>query len=111
MPPSGLLSFSTGQMSPDGIARFQFDDAQVARQIRGKALRFGAPREDLDHLVRDYKDGLASFWGRVGEPSAVHVNPDTSLQGYVFVRILADSEVCRSLTRGIALTGRGFLVD
>jgi alpha-N-arabinofuranosidase len=80
-PTMAPVSFSTGQMSPDGIATFQSDEAQVARQIRGKAQRFGAAREDLDNLVRDYKDGLACFWGRVGGPSQVRVSPDTGPYG------------------------------
>ena len=80
-PTMAALPFSTGQMSPDGIATFHFEEGQVTQQIRRKASRFGWPNDQLDNLARDYRDGLACFWTRLGEPAHVRVSPDTGPYG------------------------------
>ena len=80
-PTMAALSFSAGQDSPDGIKTFHYDADQIAQQIHRKASLFGWPKDRLEPLVRDYRDGLACFWTRLGEPAHVLVSPDTGPHG------------------------------
>jgi alpha-N-arabinofuranosidase len=73
--------FWTGQMSPDGVTRFHADEDKITAELRRQAQRFGWPQAELDGLVQSYRDGLASFWTRVGERNAVEVSPDTGPHG------------------------------
>ncbi|MBI4326266.1 MAG: hypothetical protein HY674_13525 [Chloroflexi bacterium] len=69
--------FSTGQMSPDGITKFHWEDEKINQELRRQATRFGWPESELEGLVAARADGLACFWTRVGSREAVQVSPDT----------------------------------
>src|SRR5262245_40621062 len=56
--------FSTGQMSPDGVAKFHSDDSRIVEELRRQALRWGWPESQLEGLVHARADGLACFWTR-----------------------------------------------
>jgi len=73
--------FWTGQMSPDGLTKFHWEDQRIHEELRRLATRFGWPETELDGLVQAHGDGLASFWTRVGPRAAVTVSPDTGPHG------------------------------
>ncbi|MFO1496875.1 MAG: hypothetical protein U1G07_00505 [Verrucomicrobiota bacterium] len=65
--------FWNGQMSPDGVTRFQADDARIKDELRHQASRFGWPGADLNELTAARSEALAPFWMRLGKdvrPSA-----------------------------------------
>jgi len=70
--------FSTGEMSPDGVATFHFERERIARAIRGDAGRWGWPQSDLDNLVNSRNEALACWWVKLGP---VETSPDTGLAG------------------------------
>ena len=83
---------STGQMNPDGIAKFEVDEQAIARRVRELATGWGWPKEDLDNLVASRSDGLACFWARLGPREQVVVSPDTAPSGARAERVqVADS--------------------
>ena len=73
--------FWTGQMTPDGITRFQSEDDKIKTELRGLASRVGWPNSELDALVAARTDGLACFWTRQGSREAVQVSPDAGPHG------------------------------
>ncbi len=70
--------FSTGEMSPDGIATFHFERERITRAVRGDAGRWGWPQSELDNLVRSRNEALACWWAKLGP---VETSPDTGLAG------------------------------
>src|SRR6266545_2908072 len=73
--------FSTGQMTPDGVAKFHVEDARISEELRRQAARFGWPESELDGLVTARGDALAGFWTRVGDRDAVQASPDAGPHG------------------------------
>jgi len=73
--------FATGQMTPDGVAAFQFGREQIEGELRRQALRCGWPEAELQESFDARRDGLACFWSRAGRRDAVRVSPDTGPQG------------------------------
>lgn len=73
--------FSTGQMTPDGIATFHFERGKIEDEQRRQAARCGWPETDLPDLLNARAEGLACFWGRFGPPEALAVSPDTGPRG------------------------------
>jgi alpha-N-arabinofuranosidase len=73
--------FWTGQMTPDGVTKFQCEDDRISQELRRLATRFGWPAKELEGLVAARADGLACFWSRVGSREAVEVSPDTGPSG------------------------------
>ncbi len=73
--------FGTGQMTPDGVAKFHSDDEKCLQELRRQASRAGWPESELDQLVRARGDGLACFWTREGPADAVQPSPDTGPHG------------------------------
>jgi alpha-N-arabinofuranosidase len=73
--------FSTGQMTPDGVATFLYERSKIEEELRRQATRFGWPQSELGDLANARADGLASFWGRSGRPEAVVMSPDTGPHG------------------------------
>ena len=69
--------FWTGQMSPDGVTKFHWEDDKINQDLRRQATRFGWPEAALEGLVHARTDGLACFWTRAGSRDAVQVSPDT----------------------------------
>ncbi len=78
--------FSTGQMSPDGLATFHYDHEQIARAIRGDAGRWGWPQGEAENLVTSRMQGLACWWAKLGR---VETSPDTGLAGGRAQRVAA----------------------
>jgi alpha-N-arabinofuranosidase len=66
--------FSTGQMSPDGLATFHYGKEEIARAIRGDAARWGWPMSDIDALVKSRDEAVACWWAKQGD---VQASPDT----------------------------------
>ncbi len=73
--------FWTGQMTPDGITSFQFEQEKIESELRRQALRAGWPEPDIAELLRSRSDGLACFWSRSGKDDQVQVSPDTGPHG------------------------------
>lgn len=73
--------FWTGQMTPDGITSFQFENDKIERELRRQALRAGWPEADLSGLVKARNDSLAAFWSRAGTEADVLPSPDTGPAG------------------------------
>lgn len=73
--------FATGQMTPDGVAQFHWENNRINEELRRQARRCGWPEAALDELVRSRADGLATFWSRIGEPGKTVVSPDTGPAG------------------------------
>jgi alpha-N-arabinofuranosidase len=71
-------SFSTGQMSPDGVATFYYSREDIARQIRADARRWGWPDAEIDGLVRSRQEAVACWWTKRGP---VEASPDTGSCG------------------------------
>ena len=70
-PTFGDYPFSTGQMSPDGLATFHYEPEQIARAIRGDAGRWGWPQGEVGepgHLAN------AGAW-HAGGPSSGRSRP------------------------------------
>ncbi len=78
--------FSTGQMSPDGIATFHYGKEEIARAIRGDAERWGWPTSDIDALVKSRNEAVACWWAKLGD---VQASPDTGPDGGRTQRIAA----------------------
>jgi alpha-N-arabinofuranosidase len=70
--------FWDGQMTPDGVTKFQTDKRKINEELRRQGTRFGWPAAALDGLVQDYGDALAAFWSRQGSREQVQLSPDTS---------------------------------
>jgi len=70
--------FSTGQMSPDGVATFYYSEQDIARAIRGDAERWGWPTSDIDSLIRSRNEAVACWWAKLGD---VQASPDTGPYG------------------------------
>jgi alpha-N-arabinofuranosidase len=70
--------FSTGQMSPDGVATFHYSKEEIARAIRGDAGRWGWPTSDIDALVKSRNEAVACWWAKLGD---VQASPDTGPYG------------------------------
>jgi alpha-N-arabinofuranosidase len=70
--------FSTGQMSPDGVATFHYGKEEIGRAIRGNAERWGWPTSDIDALVKSRNEAVACWWAKLGD---VQASPDTGLSG------------------------------
>ncbi|MHB8520279.1 MAG: alpha-L-arabinofuranosidase C-terminal domain-containing protein [Limisphaerales bacterium] len=73
--------FWSGQMTPDGVTRFQIDDVKINQELRRQATRQGWPESALDGLVAARADGLACFWTRIGTRESVQVSPDAGPNG------------------------------
>ncbi|MCX5644556.1 MAG: hypothetical protein NTZ17_07700 [Phycisphaerae bacterium] len=78
--------FSTGQISPDGIATFHYSRDEIARAIRGDAERWGWPTSDIDGLIKSRNEAVACWWAKLGD---VQASPDTSPYGGRAQRITA----------------------
>ena len=78
--------FSTGQISPDGVATFHYDREQIARAIRGDAGRWGWPQADLENLINSRNEALACWWAKLG---SVETSPETGHYGGRAQRIAA----------------------
>ena len=78
--------FSTGQMSPDGVATFHYSREEIGRAIRGDAGRWGWPTSDTDALVRSRNEAVACWWAKLGD---VQASPDTGPYGGRAQRIAA----------------------
>ena len=70
--------FSTGQISPDGVATFHFSKEEIARAIRGDAERWGWPPADIEGLVKSRNEAVACWWAKLGD---VQASPDTGPYG------------------------------
>ncbi len=70
--------FSTGQMSPDGVATFHYGRDEIARAIRGDAGRWGWPTSDIEGLIKSRNEAVACWWAKLGE---VEASPDTGPYG------------------------------
>ncbi|MBP7051407.1 MAG: hypothetical protein KBE65_10370 [Phycisphaerae bacterium] len=66
--------FSTGQLSPDGVATFHFAQDEIARAIRNDAGRWGWPDSERENLVKSRNEAVACWWAKVGP---VEASPDT----------------------------------
>jgi alpha-N-arabinofuranosidase len=86
--------FSTGQMSPDGVATFYYSREDIAREIRGGAGRWGWPPSEIDGLVKSHAEAVACWWTKLGP---VEASPDTGSCGGRAQRLAA-----REPGRGIA---------
>ena len=84
--------FWTGQMSPDGVAKFHSDEEKIAQELRRQAERAGWPKEELERLVESRADGLACGWVREGPRDAVLVSPDTGPHGGRAQRVQVKAE-------------------
>ncbi len=73
--------FWTGQMTPDGITSFHFENDKIERELRRQALRAGWPEAELPGLVQARGDSLAAFWSRTGAEADVLPSPDTGPAG------------------------------
>ena len=73
--------FWNGQMSPDGVTKFQVDDAKIDDELRNQARRFGWPEPELAGLAEARAEALACFWTRVGKGKDVQLSPDTGPHG------------------------------
>ncbi len=78
--------FTTGQMSPDGLATFHFSGDQIARRIREGASRWGWPESEIGALVKSRNEALACWWTKLG---AIDASPDTGPYGGRAQRIRA----------------------
>ena len=78
--------FSTGQISPDGVATFHYSRDEIARAIRGDAGRWGWPTSDIDGLIQSRNEAVACWWAKLGDAQA---SPDTGLHGGRAQRIAA----------------------
>jgi hypothetical protein len=78
--------FSTGQISPDGVATFHYSRDEIARAIRGDAERWGWPTSDIDGLVKSRNEAVACWWAKLGD---VQASPDTGPYGGRAQRIAA----------------------
>ncbi len=76
-PTFAAFPFSSGRMSPDGIALFHHEADRIARLLRERAQRQGFPNSELASVEASYTDGLAALWQRVGPREEVGVSPDT----------------------------------
>jgi alpha-N-arabinofuranosidase len=70
--------FSTGQISPDGIATFHYGKEEIARAIRGDAERWGWPPADIEGLIKSRNEAVACWWAKLGD---VQASPDTGPYG------------------------------
>lgn len=70
--------FSTGQMSPDGIATFHYSTQEIARAIRSEAGRWGWPASEVDGLIKSREEAVACWWAKLGD---VQASPDTGPYG------------------------------
>ncbi|MCU0916481.1 MAG: hypothetical protein MUC88_18235, partial [Planctomycetes bacterium] len=70
--------FSTGQISPDGVATFHYGREEIARAIRGDAERWGWPASEIDGLVKSRNEAVASWWAKLDN---VQASPDTGQYG------------------------------
>ncbi len=70
--------FSTGQLSPDGVATFHFARDEIARAIRNDAGRWGWPESERENLVKSRNEAVACWWAKVGP---VEASPDTGPYG------------------------------
>ncbi len=70
--------FGTGQLSPDGVATFHYDNEQIARGIRRSAGRWGWPESEIDSLIQARREALARWWTKLGP---VETSPDTGPYG------------------------------
>ena len=73
--------FWSGQMNPDGVTLFHFEQDKIRQQIRRRATQSGWPDRDLDRLTESYFDGAACFWERQGPKETVGLSPDTAAYG------------------------------
>lgn len=78
--------FGTGQLSPDGVATFHYDNERIAREIRGSAARWGWPKSEIDSLIQSRREAMACWWTKIG---AVEASPDTGPYGGRAQRIAA----------------------
>jgi alpha-N-arabinofuranosidase len=78
--------FSTGQLSPDGIATFHYARDEIARAIRNDAGRWGWPESEVEGLVKSRNEAVACWWAKLG---AVEASPDTGAYGGRAQRIAA----------------------
>jgi len=69
--------FGDGQLTPDGVVKFQTDEPKINDELRRQGTRFGWPAATLDGLVQAHADALAAFWTRQGPREQVQVSPDT----------------------------------
>jgi alpha-L-arabinofuranosidase len=69
--------FWDGQMTPDGVTKFQTDAHRIDEELRRQARWFGWPASELDRLTQARADALACFWARQGSREDVQVSPDT----------------------------------
>ncbi|MEN6578397.1 MAG: alpha-L-arabinofuranosidase C-terminal domain-containing protein [Phycisphaerales bacterium] len=70
--------FSTGQLSPDGIATFHYARDEIARAIRSDAGRWGWPQSEVENLVKSRNEAVACWWAKLGP---VEASPDTGPSG------------------------------
>ncbi|MEN6424044.1 MAG: alpha-L-arabinofuranosidase C-terminal domain-containing protein [Phycisphaerales bacterium] len=70
--------FSTGQLSPDGIATFHYTRDEIARAIRNDAGRWGWPQSEVENLVKSRNEAVACWWAKLGP---VEASPDTGPSG------------------------------
>ncbi len=78
--------FSTGQLSPDGIATFLYGRDEIARAIRNDAGRWGWPPSEVESLVKSRNEAVACWWAKLGP---VEASPDTGPSGGRAQRIAA----------------------
>jgi len=78
--------FSTGQLSPDGIATFLYARDDIARAIRNDAGRWGWPQSEVENLVKSRNEAVACWWAKLGP---VEASPDTGPCGGRAQRIAA----------------------
>ncbi len=70
--------FSTGQMSPDGVATFYYSKDDIARALRGDAGRWGWPTSDIEGIIKSRNESVACWWAKLGN---VEASPDTGPYG------------------------------
>ncbi len=78
--------FGTGQLSPDGVATFHYDNERIARAMRGSAARWGWPESQIESLLKSRREAVACWWTKLG---AVEASPDTGPYGGRAQRIAA----------------------
>jgi alpha-N-arabinofuranosidase len=78
--------FSTGQISPDGVATFHYSKEEIARALRGDAERWGWPTSDIESLIKSRNEAVACWWAKLGD---VQASPDTGPYGGRAQRIAA----------------------